>query len=77
MTRKKERRVSADSFVNAKIRKRPAPKDILAGAIEIAIRDAEIHGTKLAVKTNGKIEELTPKQMRARLKKKAAKTKKT
>lgn len=69
--------MSADSFLHTKIRKRSAPKDILAGAIDIAIRDAEIHGTKLAIKTNGKIEELTPKQMRARLKRKAVKTKKT
>ncbi len=52
-------------------------KNLLAGAIEIAIRDAEIHGTTLVIKTNGKIEELTPKQMRARLKKTARKTKKT
>lgn len=51
---------------NAKIVKKK-PENIAAGAIHIAIRDAEIHGTKLAVKSNGKIEELTPDEMRARI----------
>lgn len=60
--------MSIESFLNAKITKKSPPADILAGAIDIAIRDAEIHGTKLIIKTNGKIEELTPDEMRARLK---------
>lgn len=68
--------MDADFFKIIRIVDKP-PKDLAADAIYIAIRDAEIHGTKLAVKTNGKIEELTPKQMRARLKKTARKTKKT
>ncbi len=37
-------------------------------AIEIAVRDAEIYGTKLAVKIGGQIEELSPDEMRKHLK---------
>ena len=43
------------------------PKNLLAGAIDIAIRDAEIHGTELIVKRNGKIEKLSPKALKRRL----------
>ncbi|MGH1456997.1 MAG: hypothetical protein ACRBDI_09470 [Alphaproteobacteria bacterium] len=42
-------------------------RNLAAGAIDIAIRDAEIHGTKLAIKSNGKIEMLTPDEMRSRI----------
>lgn len=40
------------------------PKNALAGAIDVAIDKAERYGTPLVIKRNGKIEELTPKQMR-------------
>lgn len=41
------------------------PKNALAGAIDIAIRDAEHYGTSLVVKgKDGKIKEVTPAQMR-------------
>lgn len=40
------------------------PKNVLAGAVEIAIQQAERYGTSLVIKRNGRIEELTPAQMR-------------
>ena len=40
------------------------PQNLLAGSIYIAIRDAEIHGTKLAISRNGRVEHLTPDEMR-------------
>ena len=45
-------------------------KNILAGAIDIAIAKAERFGTPLVVKRNGKIEEVSPAVMRRRLAKK-------
>ncbi|GEM_PF-2302016 len=46
------------------------PKNVLAGAIDIAIEKAERFGTSLVIKRNGKVEEVTPAQMRRMLKKK-------
>jgi len=46
---------------------RRKPENLLAGAIDIAIRDAEIHGTDLIVKRNGTIEKLSPAAMKRRL----------
>lgn len=60
--------MTADELLNTKSVRRAKPKNALEGAIKIAIRDAEIHGTKIAVKNNGKIEELTPDEMRDRVK---------
>lgn len=54
-------------FMETRPAGRRKPKDALAGAMEIAIRDAEVHRTSLVVKTNGKIERLSPEQMRRRL----------
>ena len=52
------------------IERRPAkgkPKNALSGAINIAIQKAERFDTPLVVKRNGKIEEITPKEMKRRL----------
>ena len=43
-------------------------KNPLAGAIDVAIRDAEIYGTDLVIKTNRHIERLSPEEMKRRLK---------
>lgn len=59
--------MNINALLNNKRTVKPKHKNLAAGAIDIAIRDAEIHGTKLAIKSNGKIEELTPDEMRARL----------
>lgn len=56
-----------DIQINKKDRKGKNP---LAGAINIAIAKAERFGTTLVIKRNGKIEELTPAQMRRILKRK-------
>lgn len=41
------------------------PKNPLAGAINIAIADAELYGTSLVIKgKDGKIRDVTPAQMR-------------
>lgn len=45
------------------------PKNLLAGSIDIAIRDAEIHGTELIVKRNGSIERFSAEEMKRYLKK--------
>jgi hypothetical protein len=46
---------------------RKKPKNILSGAIDIAIEKAERYGTPLVVKRNGKVEEITPREMKRRL----------
>lgn len=41
------------------------PKNVLAGAIYIAIENAELFGTPLVIKgKNGRIREVTPAEMR-------------
>lgn len=46
-------------------------KNPLAGAIDIAIKDAERYGTPLVIKgKDGKIKEVTPAQMKRLIKKK-------
>ena len=40
------------------------PKNIIAGAVDIAIEKAERYGTPLVIKTNGKIREVSPAQMK-------------
>lgn len=47
-------------------------KNLLAGAVDVAIKKAERYGTPLVIKRNGKIEELTPKQMRRIVKRKSS-----
>ena len=47
-------------------------KNPLAGAIDIAIKDAERFGTPLVIKgKDGKIREVTPKQMKSIIAKKS------
>lgn len=59
--------MNIDALLNDETVVKPTHENLAAGAIDIAIRDAEIHGTKLVVQLDGKIEELTPDEMRARL----------
>ncbi len=59
--------MNTENILNGSVTK-DKPQDVLAGAIDIAIRDAEVHGTKLAIKSNGEIEEVSPDEMRVRLK---------
>ena len=40
-------------------------KNMLAGAIDIAIKDAELFGTSLVIKgKNGQVREVSPRQMK-------------
>ncbi|MCB9983394.1 MAG: hypothetical protein H6861_06955 [Rhodospirillales bacterium] len=58
--------MSAEIF-DTKLAGRRKPKNVLAGAIDIAIRDAEIHGTDLIIKTDGKVRHVSPQAMKKRL----------
>lgn len=47
---------------------KPSGKNPLAGAIDIAILNAERYGTKLIIRNNsGRMEKVTPAEMRRRL----------
>ncbi len=59
--------MSIDVLLNSKPAGSKKPKNVLAGAIDIAIRAAEIHSTKLVVKTNNKVEHVSPKTMKRRI----------
>lgn len=54
-------------LANARFSKRK-PNAELSGAIYIAIEDAERYGTSLVVMRDGRIEEVSPQDMRRRLK---------
>ncbi len=55
--------MNTDKFIETKKK----PKNILSGAINIAIEKAERFGTPLVIKRNGKIEEISAKAMKRRL----------
>lgn len=52
-------------YVNIKfVKTNKAPKNILAGAISVAIEKAERFGTPMVIKRAGKILEVSPAQMK-------------
>lgn len=56
-------------FMESRPAGRKKPKNVLARAIDIAIREAEIYGTDLVIKSNNKIERVSPQAMKKRLSK--------
>ena len=59
--------MNIEELLNVEVSAFDPHENLLAGGVDIAIRDAEIYGTKLVIKRNGKIEHLTPDEMRAHI----------